>query len=101
MSSTTIQLPKENLYADGFIITLEDGVQLLKRNKIDYQGRSTNDRVHNVVEEEKIWNIAYKYYGNSKWWHIIADANNIENPFELPVGGSILIPDLDTIIAGR
>jgi len=101
MALTKIQLPKENLYADGFIVTLKDGVQLLKRNKVIYLGKNPNDKIHNIVQEEKLWNISFKYYGNSKWWHIIADVNNIENPFELIIGDSLLIPDLDTILAGR
>ena len=99
--ANTIRLPKENLYSDGFIIYTVEGYSLLKRNRFNYLSKNPDDRIHPIIEGENIWNIAFKYYGNSKWWHVLCDVNNIENPFELPEGESLLIPDLSTVIAGR
>ena len=99
MASDNIRLPLENLYSNSYILEYEDSVNLLKRTRIKSSGRNPNDRVHHVIEQESIWNIAAKYYGNSKWWWVIADVNLIENPFELPIGDVINIPDLASVIA--
>lgn len=44
---------------------------------------------------ERLDNIAYKFYGNSKYWYIIAKANNIVNgSFYAPEGKTLKIPEL-------
>lgn len=100
--ATPIQLEKNNLYSNGFIIELEEG-ELLKRNPFTYggnQGGATEgDETHTVVDGDYLWDIAYKYYGDSKLWWIIGDANNIYNPFELSLGVELIIPDFETINA--
>ncbi len=53
---------------------------------------SKNDRVHVVIEGDRLDTLAFKYYKNSTLWYIIADTNGIYNPFELEIGSELLIP---------
>jgi nucleoid-associated protein YgaU len=92
-----LSLAKNNLYANGFIIPLQGEELLLKRDKLQYTPVTTRDKYHSVTDQDTLWNIAYKYYKDSKRWHIIADVNNIYNPLELTPGASLLIPDIDQI----
>jgi nucleoid-associated protein YgaU len=99
-----LQLSDIDLYSDGFIINLPDGTQIIKRNKIPYTPNATRDRIHTITRGDRLDSITYKYYGNSKWWFLIADANeDIENPLDLSalVGKDIIIPDFDVIKSQR
>lgn len=51
---------------------------------------SPDDVQHTVLEGETLQNIAFRYYGDSGKWYIIAEANNIMNPFEELHDGQIL-----------
>lgn len=52
-----------------------------------------NDIQHTVKDGETLQNIAFRYYGDSGKWYIIAEANKILNPFkELEMGNLIRIP---------
>lgn len=95
MANSNLTLDSKNPYSTGFIIKLEEGKELLKRTKLVYEFAVTRDKTHTIVEGERIYDIAYKYYQDSKLWFIIADANAIINPFELTTGQDIIIPDLD------
>ena len=54
---------------------------------------SPNDIQHTVKDGETLQNIAFRYYGDSGKWYIIAEANKILNPFkELEMGNLIRIP---------
>jgi nucleoid-associated protein YgaU len=54
---------------------------------------SSNDIQHTVKDGETLQNIAFRYYGDSGKWYIIAEANKILNPFkELEMGTLIRIP---------
>ena len=54
---------------------------------------SSNDIQHTVKDGETLQNIAFRYYGDSGKWYIIAEANGILNPFkELESGTLIRIP---------
>lgn len=74
--------------------------QLLKFNEGDFNlvripfiyNPSDNDKVHYISEGDRLDTIAYKYYGKSDLWYIIADANEIINPFELEIGTQLIIP---------
>ena len=56
---------------------------------------SQKDKTHVVVEGERLDTLAFKYYGNSTLWYVIADVNEIFNPFEtLEPGEELLIPGL-------
>jgi len=55
-----------------------------------------------LIDHEKFVNrpdaIAYKFYGNSKYWWIIAERNGITDPFKgFYKGRKLKIPDLVTV----
>lgn len=91
-----IILRENNPYSLSEIIVLDDGSLVLERHKVNYV-KSDRDRYFTTIQDDTIWNIAHQAYGDSKYWWIIADVNNIESPFELEAGLSLLIPDLITI----
>lgn len=65
-----------------------DGAVALKYDEGDYSlevtpplvPHTSNDKQHTVMDGETLQNIAYRYYGDSGKWHLIAEANNILNP---------------------
>lgn len=89
-------LRENNPYSLSDIIILPDESLVLERRKVVYV-KSEKDRYFTTIQGDTIWNIANQAYGDSKLWWIIADVNNIDNPFELEAGLSLLIPDLVTI----
>lgn len=97
----TLKLREENIYAAGFVINLTDGRKLLKANPLNYTPSASNDIGHTLKNDENLWDIAYKFYGSSKWWFVLAHVNNIHNPFEVQEGLDLIIPDLDVIRALR
>lgn len=90
-----LSLKVTNPYARGYIVDMGDDKQILKRALITYNPLVNKDKSHIVKDQEKIWDLAYLYYGNSKLWYIIADANSLFNPFELETNSKLLIPDQD------
>ena len=107
VSQSILQVPRNNLYANGYLIAFSDGSgeQLLQRPKMTFPA-SPKDRQHVLLYEENLNIIAWNYYKDavvdaSKYWYAIADANNIFNPFDLDalVGTSLLIPDINNVLA--
>lgn len=45
-----------------------------------------------VTHGDSLWYIAFKEYGNSEDWRLIANANNIDNPRILYPGQELIIP---------
>jgi nucleoid-associated protein YgaU len=95
MATNSITLNELNPYSTGYIIKLEEGKEILKRDKLSYEFAVTRDRTHTVIEGEKLFDIAFRRYQNSRLVFLIADANGILNPFELTTGEDLIIPDLD------
>jgi hypothetical protein len=50
--------------------------------------------VHTVMTGETLDRIAARYYRDATRWRLIADANGIVDPLDLPVGRPITIPEL-------
>jgi len=48
--------------------------------------------LYNVVQGQTISAIAAAVYGDASRWRDIADANNIEDPFNVPPGTSLVVP---------
>jgi nucleoid-associated protein YgaU len=92
-----LRLPKENLYSNGYIVDLGEEGMLLKRDRLIYNFKSERDVRHRVTAGETLSSLAYRYYNNSLSWFILADVNNIYNPFNLTPGSILLIPDIDII----
>lgn len=45
--------------------------------------------------------IAHKFLGTPLLWWVIAMANDIKDPFNIPTGTSLLIPDEQTVLKFR
>lgn len=94
-------LKSSSLYRNAVVAVFDDTDEgLLIRDPLNLKGEQ-QDMYHKVVELDRIDLLAYKYYGSrikdaSKYWWIIADANNIENPLDLRafVNKQILIPNI-------
>lgn len=86
-----------DLYKKGFVIQYEDNDEIsLERKRVDII-TDINDSIHIVKEDDTIESISYQYYKNSFLWYIIADVNDIDNPFFLDLGSSLTIPNINTI----
>ena len=94
----TLSLRQNNPYATGFIIEQENR-SLLKRPILVYPDFTQGDESHILKECDYLWDIAYKFYGDSKLWWVLRDVNNIFNPFELTIGHELIIPSLETVRA--
>lgn len=75
---------------------------LLERAKLSPSSSIMKDAdVHIVKDNERIDQIAYKYYQNSKLWWVIADVNdsraNLINPFVLEPGTKLFIPKIENL----
>lgn len=97
MANQSLQVSPSDLYSTGYIITLSDGRKLLKRTKFTYIPTSTKDITHIVKDNDRIWDIAFRYYRNALLYKILADVNDIMNPFELTLGQELIIPDIDKV----
>lgn len=92
----TLDLPLDNLYANGYLVVYSDGPAILKRERLGYIP-TPRDINHEVVDGDRIDMLAFRYYGNSKYWWAIADINRVLNPFQLEVGSILVIPDINLI----
>lgn len=100
-----IELKPNNLYINGIVVFFDSedttsDEQMLIRNILDIPS-TIGDRVHTVTQYDRIDKLAYNYYKDkvsdpSKYWWVIADANDIQNPLDLTdyVGTDIVIPDI-------
>lgn len=52
-------------------------------------------KVYMLKQGDSLWAIAKEEYGDPAKWRAIADANDIDNPRELPIGVEIKIPALE------
>lgn len=95
MSIPNLTLDSTDPYAKGYIIPMAEDRMLLKRDKFKYNPTGTNDRTYKVKEGDNIWDIAFNQLGNSRDWIKIMDVNPTQlNPFDIPVGTELIIPDL-------
>lgn len=99
--STTeiLSLPLSNQYASGSVTTFSNSDKYLERPTLSIQPK-IGDSWHVITQGDRLDLLAYKYYGNlsadgTKLWWVLADANNVDNPFDLSsyVGRYFLIPD--------
>ena len=88
-----IELWDNNPYSTGTIMQLPDGSLMLERTPIVHK-ELPNDQYYRIHEGDTIWSIAFQAYGESKYQWLLADANKIQNPFELEIGTLILVPEL-------
>ena len=95
-----LELRDNNLFINGTVYDFGNDEQILLREPMEIIGNEM-DKYHIVKENDRLDVLAWVYYKNivedaSKFWWLIADANNIYNPLDLSdlVGKEILIPDL-------
>lgn len=100
ISVTPVVLPKSNPYAKGRILIFANGDQRMVRDLVDYVPKESDD-YYTVQNEDTLTRIAYDFYKAkrmfpSKYWWVIADANNIRNPLDMSsyIGKEIVIPDI-------
>lgn len=83
---------------------LETGESLVATREIyDIPSKST-DKYHELQSHEvgRLDLIAYKYYKNALLWWVIAQANEIYDPFEELSPGTILrIPTIETLYGNK
>ena len=83
-------------YRKYFRITDSNGNEIIESyNRVEIV-ESDGDIYHKVKVSEvnRLDLIAYNYYGTSMLWWVIAEASNIINPFNVPVGTVLRIPPL-------
>lgn len=82
-----------DVYTDGYVINYQEGDRSLERLKLLHK-EDLDDRSHIIKQGDTLDLISFQYYGNPLYWYIIADINNIDNPFVLDIGKSIIIPNI-------
>lgn len=91
-----LRLRINNPYSSGTLMGFPDGSLALDRNKVNYV-KSERDKLRVVTKQDTLDGLAFMYYGDSKFWWLIADVNKIDNPLSVPddyVGKVLVIPDL-------
>ncbi|MCB9047622.1 MAG: hypothetical protein H6550_15925 [Chitinophagales bacterium] len=99
-----VTLSIDNLYANAKLYdSFGTGEQLLLRDKVVFTP-SVDDKWHTLVDGDRLDLIAWRMYKGKvttphRLWWVIADANNIHNPFDLSdyVGKALLIPAYENI----
>jgi hypothetical protein len=61
-------------------------------------GAEQSDRRHVLRRGETIQTVAYAVYGDAAAWRDIAEANNIDDPFRVPLGYELLLPDRSELV---
>ncbi len=52
-------------------------------------------KARTMTEDSNIWSLAEKEYGDVREWRRIADANDILNPLDIPVGKVLKVPSIN------
>lgn len=92
----SFELQTSPYFKNSYIINYPDGRLALYRNKLEYSPK-VDDEYLVTIEGDTLDAIAFRKYGDSKLWWVIADVNNIENPLIIEPGTSLLIPKLSHI----
>lgn len=85
---------KADLYTNAYIINYPEGDKSLQRRRIIHK-QDIEDKSHIIKDGDTLSSLAYRYYRDPLKWFLIADINNLDNPFLLEVGISIIIPNLN------
>lgn len=88
-----IKLSTTNPYSRGLVVNFQDLPPMLVREKEVFKA-SPLDEYYEVVQGDTLQSIAGDKYGDTRYWWKISDANDIDNPFELPLHSRLLIPNI-------
>lgn len=55
-------------------------------------------RYHEVLEGERLDDIATQHYGAPSYWRLIAEFNGIDDPFVLPAGSILVMPPAPDVV---
>lgn len=96
----SLQLKESNLYARGTVDEYPDGTLELNRPDINYEPQPS-DRLYRVMPTDTLPRIAHEQYQGQvrdphEYWHVLSQANGIENPLDLSelVGEDMIVPDV-------
>jgi hypothetical protein len=87
---------RDSRYADCILYRDSDGEYLGRRQRIDTTPRY-DDRLHTVIEGDRIDLLAHRYLGDARLWWIICDYNDIFFPLELAPGTDLRIPSIEHV----
>lgn len=93
-----MQLNIENTspYVNGYVVDYGEGVYSLERpvDPTTYFNKAAGGAHYITREGDEIDALAQKFYGNFKYWHIIASANpHVINFIQLAPGTQLYIPN--------
>lgn len=81
-----------SLYNNGFIVNYRENDKSLQRDHFEYK-EDINDKLYTVKEGDNLTRLAFKFYKDPLKWYLIADINEIFNPFILEPGQELIIPN--------
>lgn len=96
MNSTNLQLTPNNPYSIGTLFVHFDGELNLDAGDLNYVP-SSDDRYFTLVDGDDLTKVAFLAYGDSKLYWVLAMANEILNPLDVPPNTTIVIPNLKTL----
>lgn len=100
-SSRVTDRRRSNRYRLCELLTDTDtGEAILSTREIKEIPRANTDVIHTVQYNEvnRLDLLAHKYYNNALLWWVIAQANNIRNPFaDIPTGTRLRIPTIENL----
>ena len=82
-----------NRYEDIKLLRTELGKRFKKTIRYPKMEKSQNDTYIISIQGDRLDNMAYKYYEDSRLWWIIARANYLgKGDLEIPIGTQLRIP---------
>ena len=84
-------ITKRSRYRFSILCEEDDGSFLGNRPQIDTTPRD-DDRMHMVVEGDRLDLLAHRYLGDARLWWVIADFNDIFWPLDLEIGSALRMP---------
>lgn len=80
-------------------VGMRDGVETIVSRRKRLGGQRPDDTFYEVRYGDKLDALAHRFYDNGELWWVIAEVNNIPDPFEpLPVGKMLRIPSRRTVL---
>lgn len=91
-----IEIQRDSPYVNGVLVVYDDNSYTLDPpdNPLKYYNQSGDDKTHLIQQGDTLESLAYLYYKNSSFWHVILNYNPwLEEIEDLPMGQNLLIPN--------